>query len=435
MSLVRDVLINITFNTLSVLNMLFIMQFLFGVGFVKKTWHRLAYVVTFLLMHAIMYFFWPANSMLHMILVYVYVTVVAVILSPGRRIKTILYVFSTLWIYIQWGVVITMVQDLLPVEVPSVSDTATSTFVDMFSDVVLLILLVFAIRYFGKKNLLAPITFWETILITAFSFFSPVFSEILEMLMNVRQSPVRSVVWTIFVVAVNVVVFYAIIHRRNARYYKMLSGNYKEQFNSEYSYFKEYKEQQQDVRRFRHDWNNHMLVLQSMLEKKEYEKAQKYFAGLSDKLKMSDKHFFTGNEIVDIILNAKAEQMEAAGIVLECNGGLEGLQFMEAADCCTLFSNIVDNAIEANVACEELRFIKIHSTINPGHLIVSVDNAMKGEIVSNADGLVTTKEEAGHGIGTKNAFDIIKKYNGEYAVEAKNRVFTIRMLFPIAESK
>lgn len=432
MNIIIEALINMVFNAFSILDMILITQLLFGVGFCNKMRQRLAFVAAFFIMHVTMYSLWPEDSMLQMIFVYIYITIIAVILSPGKRIKTIFRVMSALWIYIQWGVVISMIQELLPFKLPPVKEMATSTIIDLISDIVLLVFLIFAVRFFKKKNQLAPITFWETILVTAFSFFSPVFSEILEMFMDIRKSPVRSVVWTIFVVAVNVAVFYGIIHRRSARYYKELSGNYKEQFNSEYDYFNQYKKQQQDVSSFRHDWNNHMLVLNSMLEKNEYEEAKEYFAELSDRMKSDGKHFLTGNEIVDIILNAKAEKMEEAQIAVECNGGLEGLQFMEAADCCILFSNIIDNAIEANLVCDKDRFIKIHSVANPGHLIISVDNAMKGDVIQNEEGLVTTKDDENHGIGTKNAFNIIKKYNGDYEITAKDQVFSIQMLFPVS---
>lgn len=431
MNMIRDVLINITFNTFSVLDMILIMQLLLGVGFCRKKWHCGAFVASFLLMHAVMYLLWPENSMLHMVLVYAYITIVAMVLSPGRRFKTALRVIPALWIYIQWGVVISMVQDLLPITIPPMREVSTMTIIDLISDVVLFIMLAVVLRYFKKRDRLSPITLWETIFLTAFSFFSPVFSEILEMLMEVRKSPVRSIVWTIFVVAVNIVVFYGIIHRRNARYYKELSGNYKEQFDSEYNYFEQYKKEQQDVRKFRHDWNNHMLVLQSMLENKEYEKAREYFSGLSDQMKSSDHHFLTGNEIVDIILNSKSERIRENHIAVECNGGLEGLDFMASADCCILFSNIIDNAIEANMAYEGTRFIKIHAVTNPANIVISVENALSGSIVRGEDGLVTTKEEKGHGIGTQNAFAIIKKYKGEYEITTEKEVFSIRMLFPL----
>lgn len=80
-----------------------------------------------------------------------------------------------------------------------------------------------------------------------------------------------------------------------------------------------------------------MLVLQSLMDKQEYEKAQEYFQKMSEGKVSAGEHYLTGNEIVDIILNAKAEKMKEAGIQVRCSGGLEGLKFMEPSDCCILF--------------------------------------------------------------------------------------------------
>lgn len=41
-----------------------------------------------------------------------------------------------------------------------------------------------------------------------------------------------------FVIVLNIAVFYGIIYRNHAKYYKELSENFKEQFDSEYAYFK-----------------------------------------------------------------------------------------------------------------------------------------------------------------------------------------------------
>jgi sensor histidine kinase YesM len=57
---------------------------------------------------------------------------------------------------------------------------------------------------------------------------------------------------------------------------------------------------------------------------------------------------------------------------------------------------------------------------------------MNGIVEKSQVALKSTKEDASlHGIGTQNAFAIIRKYNGEYEVETKEDVFVIKMVFSL----
>ncbi len=418
------------FDFLTAVNIILIMQMFFGTGFFKKAWQRISFVVIFVLLHIVMYVGFSENTLLQFIINYGYILFIVLYLSPKRRIKTLFLLIPGMFIYTEWSFLVGMIKDILPWEIAPFAGTSSLGIVELITDMLLAGLIIFGIWWHLKKSWLRPISVGETIFLLIFSIISPFFGEIMNLLIQTNQDHFRQTVWTLFVLAINVLVVFAIIHRRNARYYKELSGNYKNQFDSEYSYFKQYKEEQKDVISFRHDFKNHMMVLQTMFEQKEYDKAKDYFEGLSDKMKQTEKHFLTGNEVVDIILNTKADQFDENNIMVECNGGLEVLQFMEAVDCCILFSNIIDNAIEANGQCENNRFICINTISNPGHFVVSVENAMEGEIIRTDDGLATTKEQEGHGIGTKNIFAIIKKYNGEYEINTKENIFSIQMLFP-----
>lgn len=420
-------------NGLATIDMMLIMRLFFGMETCKKKWQWIFFGASFLVIHILMVTVPVGDGLLYTGLLYAHMISIAMILSPKRRFKALLCMFPTLWIYIQFGMLVLMVEKLFPITATPILEGHTFSVLDISADVITMILLMVAVRYFKKKDLLQPIKLGETLFMTAYCFISPVFVEIMQMLVDVRKSPFRNVAWVLCVLGVNVAVYYGIFYRRKTRYYRVFSENSAEQFHSEYEYFKQYKDAQQETTKFRHDWKNHMLVMQSLMDKQEYEKAQEYFQKMSEGVVSAGEHYLTGNEIVDIILNAKAERMKEAGIQVDCSGGLEDLKFMEPSDCCILFSNLIDNAIEANMACEEARFIKLEAVTKPGHLRIMLENAMakEAEVVMGESGLVTTKEEAGHGIGTQNAFAIVRKYEGEYEVKQRDNIFSVGMVFPL----
>lgn len=237
---------------------------------------------------------------------------------------------------------------------------------------------------------------------------------------------------TLIIITGGVMGVFILAHRKKVHYYKELSENYKEQFTQKYSYFQNYKEKQSDIAKFRHDWKNHMLLLQEMLDHGEYEKAKTYFTELSEKTVQSQQKILTGNEILDLILASKADELDQNQIQLTCNGKLETFHFMEDVDCCSLFSNLVDNAIEANQKLEKGRYITITTNRTNKLLYVEISNPMENMAGVIETRFQTTKKDSEkHGIGLRNVYEILRKYHIEYYIITNEQEFSIQMLFEI----
>lgn len=230
----------------------------------------------------------------------------------------------------------------------------------------------------------------------------------------------------------NIAVFYAILHRKKMTYFKLLSEDYKKEFEEEYSFFKDYKEKQANTIKFRHDWNNHMLLLQEMLDKKEYENAENYFKELTERTSNSAYKIATGNELFDMILSTKTEKLAEYKISLECKGDLSKLSFLSYVDGCILFSNLIDNAIEACSKVDGKRYIRIIAKCSEQLYHLEICNPMQGVLLKKNDKILTSKgDKENHGIGLQNVYDIIEKYNGNYHITTEDGEYGIQMVFPV----
>lgn len=104
---------------------------------------------------------------------------------------------------------------------------------------------------------------------------------------------------------------------------------------------------------------------------------------------------------------------------------------MEDVDICILFSNLIDNAIEANQKCSGERFLSIQTTRKLSILMVAISNRANGELNKSGNILKSTKDNSKeHGIGTQNIFSIIEKYHGEYHIVTENDTFSMKIVFP-----
>lgn len=225
---------------------------------------------------------------------------------------------------------------------------------------------------------------------------------------------------------------YDFLHEKKIQYYREISEDYKEQFTQEYSYFKEYKEMQSGIEKFRHDWKNHMLLLQEMLNQGEYEKAKRYFTELSERTVQNKQEFFTGNEILDMILAAKTDELKKNRIKLTCAEKLEPFNYMENVDCCILFSNLINSAIESNLKLRTERYITIEAHKKEQILYVKISNPMEDmkEVIETR--FQTTKQDVEkQGIEIRNIYGIFHKYHIEYYIIISEREFSIQMLFEL----
>ncbi len=372
-----------------------------------------------------------AFIMAYMCLYNVFVTV---LLCNSHRIRAVLLTIPAILVYSQFGSFMDLFEKLTGLDRYYImaSDGHMQTSIAAISDMTMCIVLVLLSKTRVAKSKNIQLTIGEGILISIFCMFSPVIVIGLEWFEGLVNAPAYHVVWVLFMIILNVAVVYAIAHRKQATYYRRLSEGYKKEFEAEYSLFQDYKQQQQDTIKFRHDWKNHMIVLQEMMEKGEYESAEDYFRELTESVPESVTKIATGNEMADMVLSAKAGLFQEHKISLQQKGDMGPLKLMKQVDCCILLSNLIDNAIEANSKVSTERYIRMTAKTPGGSFYLEIANPMKGKLMRDDGKILTTKEDKEkHGIGLSNVYDIILSYGGTYRIEDGEEEYKIQISFPI----
>lgn len=364
----------------------------------------------------------------------VYNVMVTILLTRSHRVKTVLLSVPAVLVYSQFSSFVNLIEKLMGLERFPVAVTVDGslTITDVISDALLFAILVWLGRTKIGKSQSVQLTVGEGILLSVFCAFSPVIVIGLEWFEGQTNAVLFHITWILFMIILNVAVVYAIAHRKKATYYKKLSEDYKKEFEAEYSFFMDYKEQQQDTIKFRHDWKNHMLLLQEMMKNGEYVKAEDYFRELTATTPQSVHKIATGYEILDMIISTKMSQLEELEITFVCKGNFHGLHFMKHVDCCILLSNLLDNAIEANEKVLGKRYIELKSKSTENMFYLEIKNPMEGKLQRDRGKIMTTKNEKDiHGIGLENVYDIIEQYKGEYHIMTQEHEYTIQMVFSV----
>ena len=179
-----------------------------------------------------------------------------------------------------------------------------------------------------------------------------------------------------------------------------------------------------------HDLKHWFKRLQS-LSGSAYEKEAKE---IQKALAIYDSMFQTGNKILDTILTEKKLYCEYNKINMTCIAEGEKLDFLSESELCSLFGNIVDNAVTAvsHLEEEEKRTINILVRTRGNFLSIHEENYYEGELKKSGDGFETTKKDKEHhGFGLKSIKMITENHHGNMSVTAEDGVFNINILIPL----
>lgn len=177
-------------------------------------------------------------------------------------------------------------------------------------------------------------------------------------------------------------------------------------------YLENAESQYETIRKLRHDFKNHNIVIASLLESGDFDKAKKYVSDYLDRRSVSGNYVNTGNNIVNAVVNCKAEvakglDIETSIVTVSDFSGIDDL------DLCSLISNMFDNAIDACKKVNKNRQIHFSVKKDESSYTFCMKNSINGSVIKNNPDLITTKKDKHlHGLGTKIIKDIAKKYNG-----------------------
>ncbi|EQK40557.1 histidine kinase-, DNA gyrase B-, and HSP90-like ATPase family protein [[Clostridium] bifermentans ATCC 638] len=208
----------------------------------------------------------------------------------------------------------------------------------------------------------------------------------------------------------------------------------KEKIDIQYKYYLNLQESQNKVKKLYHDINNHIFCIKNLSSEKE--DVNKYINEMSKELNEFKEIHNTGNMILDIILNEKQNICNENNIDLTCDVNFSKCNFIEMTDVCSIFSNILDNAIEAcNKTSMDKKYIKIRGTLVKSYYVIRCENSKINKLeIKNSKIITSKKDKFIHGIGLKSVKSSLEKYNGDLEIEDFKNKFLLQIYIPIDEN-
>lgn len=221
-----------------------------------------------------------------------------------------------------------------------------------------------------------------------------------------------------------------------------------QEFQSAYNLYEQQLEKQVDayttqeqyiqrMRKFRHDWLTLKNTLAPMLETGSREELLSFLGQIDSSLYCLSGTYkeYSNNPLVQAILIHTQALCQKHGILLEATAVFPLELPLGNLDLCRIFTNITNNAVEANRLLEESfpKYIRITTAVNLNWCTIICENSFSGTIQKSGDTYSSTKEDnSAHGFGIKNVKDIIEACGGFLQIEPdlSNKVFKILIHIP-----
>lgn len=194
--------------------------------------------------------------------------------------------------------------------------------------------------------------------------------------------------------------------------------------------FNQQREQQQkEIRKINHNLNNILIILQSHLEKEEYEEAKDYIEqNLKTHVEAYQALTHTGIAAIDGALNAHIQSIKEKGIQYDEDiSKILHLGSIVPGDLALIISLALDNAKEACENIEGEKHISLKLQSKQTHVILYIENSIP-EGSHPTFHKTSKKDKIAHGFGVSSIKEMAERYHGEAKYEVKHDQVILRVV-------
>ncbi len=174
---------------------------------------------------------------------------------------------------------------------------------------------------------------------------------------------------------------------------------------------------------YRHDLRHHMNFIKGCLTENKIKDAQDYINEICEDIERLKIKKYCENQSVNLIFSSYAEKAENENIKTNISVTATDFSRFQITDICSLFSNALENAINACMDMENKEKCYINAKIydKNNRLCINIANSYEKEPVFENE--VPVSYGKNHGIGVKSMISVVEKYDGVYRFFANDREF------------
>lgn len=178
-------------------------------------------------------------------------------------------------------------------------------------------------------------------------------------------------------------------------------------------------EEDEARRRLAHDMRAHIQALNMLTQKEDMEQLKKYLEEMEEGLNRVKVERYTSIPAVDAIISEWHNKALDSQSEWSFKGEIAKIEHLSVFELCTLFSNLLSNAVEAVERVVGEKRIDVNISVFQGKLVLDIGNSCDAVQSSKSRPRTNKKDSINHGLGLKNVEEVVHKHKGllEYETE------------------
>lgn len=238
---------------------------------------------------------------------------------------------------------------------------------------------------------------------------------------------------SIFGIAANIIIYW--MYDKTLQYHEEIRELQQQKFENdlELNYCNMLEDKLQQTKLMRHDFKEHLRILETYINS-DNGNAIDYLKSIKLKNDEIEILNYTNNKVLNILLSEKQKICASKEIDLKIHTSDIDFDFMKDIDIVSIFSNLLNNAIESSVKSnKKIIYINLYK-MNKSFLVIKIDNSCDQKPVEKNGFYQTTKISDGeHGIGLKSVAKTLKNYNGDLRLQynIEDKIFSAMIMIPL----
>jgi len=199
----------------------------------------------------------------------------------------------------------------------------------------------------------------------------------------------------------------------------------------EEQHFKQIEQKRYEVAKIRHDINNQLASIKSMVHSRHIEQAEELIGELENTVRNTQEYRYCSIPVVNAVISEKNKEAEKYGIRLVTKIDIPDSCGITQHHLCSAFANMIDNAIRAERGFTEKdsdrKIINVDAVSDSVSVYITVRNYVSGVEISRED------DSSLHGYGQKILGDIAEIYSGTFDATEKNGEYTCTLVMQMKE--
>lgn len=185
------------------------------------------------------------------------------------------------------------------------------------------------------------------------------------------------------------------------------------------------------TRQARHDLRQHLRVISSLVEQKNWEELRSYLGEYQQSLPSDTMETWCSNYAVNTLLCYYKEEARKACIRFSVKTELPCELPISEPMFCSIIGNLLENALTACLhQADGNAYIELGAKLFPDQILLFVDNSCSRPPVQQ-DGRFLSSTHKGYGIGTASIKNTVSLCNGTVDFQYKNNVFYTSITLPL----